>query len=65
MYIPSYKTIKEISDSPYRFSILVAQRAKELNDGAKAHVDTKNKNNVSIAMEEIIEGFIVEKTDNE
>lgn len=65
MYIPSYKTVKNLTDSPYRFAILVAQRAKELNEGAKPYINPKNKSFVSVAMEEIVEGFIVEDKYNE
>lgn len=38
---------------------MVAQRARQLNDGAIPYVDSDDKNNVTIAMEEIIEGHIV------
>ncbi len=39
---------------------MVAQRARQLNDeNVEVYVDSDDKNNVTIAMEEIIEGHIV------
>ena len=39
---------------------MVAQRARQLNDeSVEVYVDGDEKNNVTIAMEEIIEGHIV------
>ena len=38
---------------------MVAQRARQLNGGAKPYVESDDKNNVTIAMEEVINGHIV------
>lgn len=59
MYIPSFNEIKKVDESKYKLALMVAQRARQLNDDAIAYVDTEDKNNVTIAMEEIIEGHIV------
>ncbi|NLD16065.1 MAG: DNA-directed RNA polymerase subunit omega [Tissierellia bacterium] len=60
MYIPSFEQIKKVDNSKYRLALMVAQRARQLNDeNVEVYVDSDDKNNVTIAMEEIIEGHIV------
>lgn len=59
MYIPSFDEIKKVDESKYKLALMVAQRARQLNEDAIAYVETEDKNNVTIAMEEIIEGHIV------
>ncbi|NLW42867.1 MAG: DNA-directed RNA polymerase subunit omega [Tissierellia bacterium] len=60
MYIPSFEQIKKVDNSKYRLALMVAQRARQLNDeNVEVYVDADDKNNVTIAMEEIIEGHIV------
>lgn len=59
MYIPSFDDVKKVDKSKYKLALMVAQRARQLNEGAIPYVDSEDKNNVTIAMEEIIEGHIV------
>lgn len=59
MYIPSFEEIKDIDDSRYKLSLMVAQRARQLAEGAESYVDTEDKNYVTIALEEIVKGYIV------
>lgn len=60
MYIPSFEEVKNVDSSKYKLCLMVAQRARQLNsEDAVTFVDTEDKNNVTIAMEEIIEGHIV------
>ena len=60
MYIPSFDQIKKVDNSKYKLALMVALRARQLNDKEEVvYVDTDDTNNVTIAMEEIIEGYIV------
>lgn len=59
MYIPSYNEIKEIDDSKYKLALMVAKRARQLNDGAEPYIDEEDSNKVTLAMKEIVEGYIV------
>lgn len=59
MYIPSYNEIKEIDDSKYKLALMVAKRARQLNDGAESYIDEDETNNVTLAMKEIVDGYIV------
>lgn len=60
LYIPSFDQIKNVDNSKYKLALIVAQRARQLNDeNVEVYVDGDDKNNVTIAMEEIIEGHIV------
>lgn len=60
LYIPSFDQIKNVDNSKYKLALMVAQRARQLNDeNVEVYVDSDEKNNVTIAMEEIIEGHIV------
>ncbi len=60
LYIPSFDQIKNVDNSKYKLALMVAQRARQLNDeNVEVYVDGDDKNNVTIAMEEIIEGHIV------
>ena len=45
-------------DSRYRFVIAVAQRAKQLNDGAVPTKKTKAKKIITLALEEIASGTV-------
>jgi DNA-directed RNA polymerase omega subunit len=49
---------KDSIDSRYRFVIAVAQRAKQLNDGAIQTKRTKAKKTITIALEELIGGSV-------
>ncbi len=60
MYIPSFEQIKNVDNSKYKLALMVAQRARQLNNkDVEVYVDADDKNNVTIAMEEIIEGHII------
>ncbi len=63
MFIPSFSEIKNISESRYQLALLVAKRARQLNDGVTPLFDDDTTNNVTIAMEEIMNGFIINKED--
>lgn len=59
MYIPSFNEIKKVDESKYKLALMVALRARQLNTGSIPYVETEDKNNVTIAMEEIIDGHIL------
>ncbi|WP_054252125.1 DNA-directed RNA polymerase subunit omega [Neofamilia massiliensis] len=61
MYIPSYNEIKEIDDSKYKLALMVAKRARQLNNGAESYIEDEDSNKVTTAMKEIVEGHIVGK----
>lgn len=63
MYIPSFTEIKDISESRYQLALLVAKRARELNEGEVPLVDDDTTNNVTIAMEEIMEGYVISQAE--
>lgn len=59
MLIPSFDEIKKVEDSKYKLAIMVAERARQLNNGAEVLVDDDSEiNNVSLALAEILEGKI-------
>jgi DNA-directed RNA polymerase subunit omega len=45
-------------DSKFRFITVAAQRAKQLQAGAKARVDPKSRKPTGVAMEEVLAGAI-------
>lgn len=45
-------------DSKFRFVIIAAKRSRELMKGSSAKINTKYKNPVKIAQEEISRGYI-------
>lgn len=49
--------------SVYRLVILAAKRAKEIADGAPPLVDTAQRKVTSVALEEIIQGKVLYKTE--
>lgn len=61
MYIPSFSDIKNIAESRYQLALLVAKRARELNEGEEALIDEDTTNNVTVAMEEIMNGYVISK----
>ena len=41
MYIPSFEQIKKVDNSKYRLALMVAQRARQLNDeNVEVYVDS-------------------------
>lgn len=64
MYIPSFEQIKNVDNSKYKLALMVAKRARQLNNkDVEVYVGPEDKNNVTIAMEEIIEGHIISDED--
>ncbi|MEW6455554.1 MAG: DNA-directed RNA polymerase subunit omega [Acidobacteriota bacterium] len=49
-------------DSKFRFVIIAAKRSRELMKGSPAKINTKYKNPVKIAQEEISKGYIKYRT---
>ena len=59
MLIPSFEDIKKVKNSKYKLAIMVAQRARQLNDGADTLIDDDSENNnVTLAMKESLDGKI-------
>ncbi len=48
---------KEV-DSKFRFIAVAAQRAKQLQIGAKPRVDTRSRKSTRIAMQEVLAGTV-------
>jgi len=55
--LPQFILPKEV-DSKFRFITVAAQRAKQLQAGAKARVDPKSRKPTGVAMEEVLAGAI-------
>jgi DNA-directed RNA polymerase subunit omega len=45
-------------DSKFRFITVAAQRAKQLQNGAKPRVDTRSRKSTRIAMQEVLAGAV-------
>ena len=45
-------------DSKFRFIVVAAQRAKQLQNGAKPRVETRSRKSTRVAMEETLAGAI-------
>lgn len=58
MIYPSGDKIEERVDSKYSLVIAVAQRAKQLKEGARKLIETRSTNPITIALEEIAAGRI-------
>ena len=50
--------LKDKGIERYRLVIMASQRVKQLVDGAKPHIETKNSKPTSIALEEVLQGKI-------
>jgi DNA-directed RNA polymerase subunit omega len=48
---------KEV-DSKFRFITVAAQRAKQLQNGAKPRVDTRSRKPTRVAMQEVLAGAV-------
>ncbi len=55
---------KEV-DSKFRFIAVAAQRAKQLQIGAKPRVDTRSRKSTRIAMQEVLAGTVSWELTNE
>jgi len=56
---PSIETLKTKTDSSYETAILVALRARQLNEGAQPMVGDKAANALSLACREVIQDKVV------
>jgi DNA-directed RNA polymerase omega subunit len=45
-------------DSKFRFITVAAQRAKQLQNGAKPRVETRSRKSTRVAMEEVLAGSV-------
>ncbi len=59
----SFEDLLNKTDSIYKLTVLAAKRASELNAGAQKLIETRDKDSVIIALEEIAEGKISYKKD--
>ena len=50
--------------SVYKLVILAAKRAKEISEGSPALVETRQRKVTSIALEEIVQGKVLYKTED-
>jgi DNA-directed RNA polymerase subunit omega len=55
---------KEV-DSKFRFIVVAAQRAKQIQNGAKARVETRSRKPTRIAMHEVLAGAVSWEMANE
>ncbi len=55
-YVHEY--MKKLQCGRYDVVTLVAQRARQINDGIEVYVKTSSRNPVAIALEEIMDGKI-------
>lgn len=60
MINPSFKELEKISNSRYAICVMASKRARKIIDGAEVLIKTKDKNPVTIAIEEIMEGKVTE-----
>jgi len=54
----------DYSDNKYLLTVMVAKRAKQLNQGFKALVKTNDKNSRLVALKEILEGKVYIKEED-
>ena len=59
----SFEDLLNKTNSIYKLTVLAAKRASELNAGAPKLIETRNKDSVIVALEEIAEGKISYKKD--
>ncbi len=55
MLNPSFRELDKLGDSRYTLAMLTSKRARRIIDGEKPLVETKSKQPVSIALEEVLE----------
>lgn len=58
MINPSFKELAEISPSRYDICCMIMKRARLITEGAEPLIETKSINPVSIALEEIMAGYV-------
>jgi DNA-directed RNA polymerase subunit omega len=65
MIYPSADKIDAQVESKYALVILAAKRAKQLKEGSRARVTTDSTNNLTVALEEIAEGKVQYRFDEQ
>ncbi|MDO5754720.1 MAG: DNA-directed RNA polymerase subunit omega [Tissierellia bacterium] len=60
MINPSFEELEKIDDSRYALCMMASKRARKIIDGSEPLVKTNRRNPVTIAIEEIMEGDVVE-----
>ena len=58
MIHPSMDKIQQKFDSKYTIVILAAKRARQIRGGSPSLIETRARNDVTVALEEIISGKI-------
>ncbi len=53
-----YLILPKDLDSKFRFITVASQRAKQLQNGAKPRVETRNRKSTRIAMQEVLAGTV-------
>ncbi len=53
-----YLILPKDLDSKFRFITVASQRAKQLQNGAKPRVETRNRKSTRIAMQEVLAGAV-------
>ena len=61
----THLTLPKEVDSKFRFITVAAQRAKQLQNGAKPRVETRNRKSTRIAMQEVLAGTVSWEFQNE
>ncbi len=61
MINPSFKDLEKISNSRYAICIMASKRARKIINGSQPLIKTKDKNSVTIAIKEIMEGKVTEE----
>jgi len=56
--MPKHLIMPKEIDSKFRFIAVAAQRAKQLQIGAKPRVDTRSRKSTRIAMQEVLAGTV-------
>jgi len=54
----THLTLPKELDSKFRFITVAAQRAKQLQNGAKARVPTRSRKSTRVAMHEVLAGTV-------
>lgn len=66
MINPSFKELEKVSNSRYAICVMASKRARKLINGSEPLIKTKDKNPITIAIEEIMEDKVyLEKEKNE
>lgn len=61
MINPSFKELEKVSNSRYAICVMASKRARKIINGSEPLVKTKDKNPVTIAIEEIMEDKVFEE----